>query len=102
MPLVEPGAWTHGKPGQQSAEVVHVLPCGMQEPAAPHWLLTQGLPQQSALVAQTAPSTGGGPRRCRGAAGRSGFGRRLRVDLNARSRLARAGQRDDQFAVLIA
>jgi hypothetical protein len=39
-------------PGQQSADVVQPLPVGTQEVAA-HLLSMQGLPQQSALVAQT-------------------------------------------------
>jgi len=38
---------------------VHSLPLWTQEPAAPHLLLTQGFPQQSALVAQVAPAAGG-------------------------------------------
>ncbi len=57
-PFDEPGAWTHGRPGQQSAPVVHVLPFWMHEPGAPHLLPTQGLPQQSALVAHTEPAGG--------------------------------------------
>jgi hypothetical protein len=60
MPFVDPGACTHGKPGQQSAPVVQEPPAMMHDPAAPHMLLTQGLPQQSALVAQTVPA-GGAP-----------------------------------------
>jgi hypothetical protein len=48
-------------PWQQSADVVHVLPVGTHEPGAPHLLSTQGLPQQSALVAQVSPATGGVP-----------------------------------------
>lgn len=58
-PFVEPGACTHGMPTQQSAEVVHSPPFGMHEPGAPHLLLTQGFPQQSALVAHSLPAGGG-------------------------------------------
>lgn len=50
-PDVWPGTIVQGRPTQQSALLVHVLPAGRQ--AAPHLLATQGLPQQSALVAQT-------------------------------------------------
>lgn len=60
-PFVEPGACTHGMPGQQSALLVQVSPFGMQDPAAPHLLFTQGAPQQSALVAQTVSFVGGVP-----------------------------------------
>jgi hypothetical protein len=48
-------------PVQQSADVVHVPPVGMHEFEPPHWLLMQGLPQQSALVAHAAPASGGVP-----------------------------------------
>ena len=61
MPFVEPGACAHVMPEQQSADVVHEPPFGMQVPAPPHLLSMQGLPQQSALVAHTVPATGGVP-----------------------------------------
>jgi hypothetical protein len=61
MPFVEPGACTHATPGQQSAETVQSEPFGTHEPGAPHLLFVQGLPQQSALVAQTVPAVGGVP-----------------------------------------
>lgn len=61
IPFVEPGACTHGRPGQQSADVEQVLPFEMHELGAPHLLPTHGLPQQSALVAQTVPAAGAAP-----------------------------------------
>jgi len=46
-------------PAQQSADVVQAEPFGTHAP--PHLLSMQGFPQQSALVAQTVPATGGVP-----------------------------------------
>src|SRR5262245_18797776 len=56
-PFVLPGCATQGRPLQQSAAVVHVLPACTQVPS--HTPLTQGLPQQSALVAHLVPAGGG-------------------------------------------
>jgi hypothetical protein len=56
MPVEEPGDCVHGRPAQQSADVVHVPPCATQEPLAPHLWSTHGFPQQSALVAQSWPA----------------------------------------------
>lgn len=60
-PFDEPGAWTQGMPGQQSADVVHVSPTLPQEFAPPQMVLMQGVTQQSALVAQVSPCLGGVP-----------------------------------------
>src|SRR5262249_985115 len=56
-PLVLPGCATHGRPLQQSAAVVHVPPACTQAPSRTPF--TQGLPQQSALVAPLVPAGGG-------------------------------------------
>ncbi len=57
MPIDAPVGITHGRPVQQSAFEVHVPPVLMH--VAWQTLFTQGLPQQSALVAQLAPGAGG-------------------------------------------
>src|SRR5690242_14744855 len=65
VPRLEPGGAMHGSPGQQSAEVVQVPPLPAQTPpqtnggkllpAVNDGFGTQGMPQQSALVAQAWP-----------------------------------------------
>jgi hypothetical protein len=65
MPRVDPGGAVQGKPGQQSAAVVHTPPLPTQIPPQTNGgkppsgvndgLGTQGRPQQSALVAQAWP-----------------------------------------------
>ena len=57
MPFVAPTGITQGVPAQQSAVVVHEPPLGTHVPR--QTLLTQGLPQQSALVAHVVPAGGG-------------------------------------------
>ena len=62
VPRVDPGFDTHGKPGQQSAPVVHAPPAPTQMPPQMNvgvedcpvnaGLGTHASPQQSALVAQ--------------------------------------------------
>ncbi len=49
-----PVGTTHGSGAQQSALIVHAPPFFMQ--VAEHLLFTHGLPQQSALVAQSCPA----------------------------------------------
>lgn len=54
VPFVAPVGMMHERPEQQSAWVVHSPGAWTQVP--PHLLFTQGLPQQSALVAQVVPA----------------------------------------------
>lgn len=54
VPVVAPVGISQGRPEQQSACVVHAPPDGMHVPL--HLLFTQGLPQQSALVAHEVPA----------------------------------------------
>jgi hypothetical protein len=54
MPFDDPTGITQAMPAQQSAVVVHAPLVGMH--AALHMLFTQGLPQQSALVAHDVPA----------------------------------------------
>ncbi len=65
VPLVAPAGMLHGEPAQQSAVVVHAPLVGTHASAeqtkpAPAGFGTQGLLQQSALVAHAVPA-GGGP-----------------------------------------
>jgi hypothetical protein len=56
FPVDEPVGITHGSPEQQSALLVQAPSFFTHSPM--HLLLTQGLPQQSALVTQLSPAFG--------------------------------------------